>query len=293
MKLRSVVPAALLALSALGGTAEAAAALPSRPTLTLAAARNVIVSALAAARSRGAPGGAIAVVDDGGQLVVLERLDGTFPAASDIAVGKARTAVMFRRPTRQIEEAVNKGRTTMVTLPAVVPFTPLQGGVPLLVGDVVVGAVGVSGAASAQQDDEIAQAAADAFVAATPVASVQYRAAPLVRDAFAQGTTLVESSDFRVNASRRDGPGEAEVHLRDTDVFYVLEGRAEIVTGGTLAGARTDGDGELRAPAIDGGMPRELAPGDVLTIPRGVPHRFTRVDAPFVYYVVKTTSPEG
>ena len=157
----------------------------------------------------------------------------------------------------------------------------------------MVGAVGVSGAASAQQDDEIAQAAADAFGAATPVASVQYRAAPLVRDAFAQGTTLVESSDFRVNASRRDGPGEAEVHLRDTDVFYVLEGRAEIVTGGTLAGARTDGDGELRAPAIDGGMPRELAPGDVLTIPRGVPHRFTRVDAPFVYYVVKTTSPEG
>jgi glc operon protein GlcG len=275
------------------GAAAAAPDLPSRPFLTLAAARQAMNAAIAAAQARGAPGGAIAVVDDAGQVVLLERLDGTFPAAPDISIGKARTAVMFRRPTRQLEEAINKGRFTMVALPAVVPFTPLQGGVPLLAGQTIVGAVGVSGAASAQQDDEIAQAAADAFVAASHAAAVEYRPANAVRAAFAAGAPLIEDAAFKVNASRRDGPGEAEVHLRDTDIFYVLQGKAELLTGGELVEPRSTADGELRGSALRDGARWQLAAGDVITIPRGTPHWFARVDAPFVYYVVKTTSPEG
>jgi glc operon protein GlcG len=281
------------ALVVLGALEAGAEPLPTRPVLTLAAARQAMDAAIEAARARGAPGGAIAIVDDAGQVVLLERLDGTFPAAPDISVGKARTAVLFRRPTRQIEEAINKGRFTMVTLPGVVPFTPLQGGVPLLSGGTVVGAVGVSGAASAQQDDEIAQAAADGFQAPSRAAAVEHRAAGEVRAAFLQGAPLIEEPRFKVNASRRDGPGEAEIHLRDTDIFYVLEGSAEIVTGGEMVGARSVADGELRGVALRDGTRRRLAAGDVMTIPRGTPHWFERVDAPFVYYVVKTTSPEG
>src|SRR5512134_3135248 len=141
----------------------AAAGVASAPTLTLEGARQVVVEATAYARAHNAPGGAIAVVDAAGVLVGLERLDGTFPAASNISIGKARTAALFRKATRDFETLVNQGRYTMTTLPDVTPFTPLQGGVPIVVDGAVVGAVGVSGAASAKQDDEIAQAAADGF----------------------------------------------------------------------------------------------------------------------------------
>jgi glc operon protein GlcG len=136
----------------------------AQPVLTLAGATQVIANALDAAKRLKAPGGSIAVVDTGGHLIALQRLDNTFAASADIAVGKARTAVLFKKPTRVFEDLVNGGRTTMVTLP---DFTPLQGGVPIVVGGQVVAAVGVSGAASAQQDEDIANAAAAGFVAVT------------------------------------------------------------------------------------------------------------------------------
>src|SRR5574341_880285 len=130
-----------------------------RKALTLEGAKKVIAAAVAEATSKNAPGGAIAVVDEGGNLVAMERLDNTFPAGANISIGKARTAVMFKRPTKFFEDIINKGRTTMVALP---DFTPLQGGVPIMVGEQVVGGIGVSGAASAQQDEEIALAGATA-----------------------------------------------------------------------------------------------------------------------------------
>jgi len=144
---------------------------PARPAdspgqLTLAEAKAAVAIAVEYAREHAAPGGAIAVVDAGGSLLYLERLDGTFPAAAAVSAGKARTAALFRKPTSAFEKLVNDGRTTMVALPDVTPFTPLQGGVPLERDGVVVGAIGVSGAASAQQDEEIANAAALAYAAA-------------------------------------------------------------------------------------------------------------------------------
>jgi uncharacterized protein GlcG (DUF336 family) len=118
-----------------------------RKGLTLDGAKKVIAAALAEAKSKNAPGAAIAVVDDGGNLIAAERLDNTFAAGANISIGKARTAALFKRPTKVFEEIINKGRTAMTTLP---DFTPLQGGVPIMMDGQVIGAVGVSGAASAQ-----------------------------------------------------------------------------------------------------------------------------------------------
>jgi len=127
--------------------------------LTLEGAKKVIAAAVAEAKNKNAPGGAIAVVDEGGNLVAVERLDNTFAAGANISIGKARTAVLFKRPTKFFEDVINKGRTAMTTLP---DFTPLQGGIPIIVDGQVIGALGVSGAASAQQDEELAIAGANA-----------------------------------------------------------------------------------------------------------------------------------
>ncbi|HXV83139.1 MAG TPA: heme-binding protein [Candidatus Binatia bacterium] len=128
--------------------------------LTLDGAKRVIAAAAAKAKSKNAPGGAIAVVDEGGNLVAVERLDNTFAAGANISIGKARTAALFKRPTKAFEDIINKGRTAMATLP---DFTPLQGGIPIIVDGQVIGAVGVSGAASAEQDEELAIAGANAL----------------------------------------------------------------------------------------------------------------------------------
>jgi glc operon protein GlcG len=115
------------------------------------------------AQEHKAPGGSIAVVDAAGSVIYLERLDGTFANASAVSIGKARTAALFAKPTRVFEDAVNNGRYTMLAVAEIAPFTPLQGGVPVEVDGQVIGAIGVSGSASAAQDDEIASAAAAEF----------------------------------------------------------------------------------------------------------------------------------
>lgn len=262
--------------------------------LTLDAARQAMSAAVAAAQRLHAPGGAVALVDDGGHLVMLERLDGSFPASAAVAIEKARTAATFRMPTRNFEDAVSKGRTSLV---AVDVMLPLRGGVPLVRGGVVVGAVGVSGAATAQQDDEIADAVAQAFSAA-PVTAAMPSAAPIsavasadVTAAFAAGKPLLETATYKVHASRREAPGMAEVHTRDTDIVYVLSGTATLVTGGTVVGGREIAMDEVRGASIDGGDTRRLVKGDVVVVPNGVPHWFKEVGGPLLYYVVKVTAP--
>lgn len=125
--------------------------------LTLAGARRVLAAAEAYAKQNGAPGGAMAVVDAGGHLLAFARLDGTFIGSPEISIGKARTAVHFKKPTKDFEEIIAKGRFAMTTLP---DFTPLQGGLPVVHDGHVIGGIGVSGAKSAAQDEEIAQAGA-------------------------------------------------------------------------------------------------------------------------------------
>lgn len=252
-------------------------------------ARHVLRAAQQYAATHNAPGAAIAIVDAGGMVIALERLDNTFPAAPEVSIGKARTAALFQKPTRIFEDLVNKGRVTMVGLSAVVGFTPLKGGVPLLVDGRIVGAIGVSGAASADQDDEIAQAASESLgQAADQSDEVTYIDDEQVQAAFARGATLFEQGSLKVNASRRDAPGEAEVHLRDTDVFYILDGDATLVTGGDLQSAYPASTDEIRGSGITGGTERRLQKGDVLAIGAGTPHWFKSVGRPVTYYVVKS-----
>jgi glc operon protein GlcG len=108
-----------------------------------------------------------------------------------------------------------------------------------------------------------------------------------VSAAFARGAPLIEVGDYKIHASRREGPGKAEIHTRDTDIAYVLQGSATLVTGGTARDVKATGPEELRGSGIRGGDTRRLEPGDVVVIPNGTPHWFKDVEAPFLYYVVK------
>ncbi|HSE59681.1 MAG TPA: heme-binding protein [Nitrospiraceae bacterium] len=304
MKYRSVATGALLMVMAVS-TAHAES-VADRRGLTLEGAKKVIAATAAEARRLNAPGGSIAVVDDGGNLLALERLDQTFAASANIAIGKARTAALFKKPTKAFEEAIKGGRTSMVTLGGDLQnFTPLQGGIPLEWEGKVVGAVGVSGAASAQQDEDLAIAGAHALESMDlardktggpkiplPVTYIESRR---VAAAFRNGAVLVGEDEtmmhaarnYMVHASHRDRPGLVEIHDLDTDIVYVLEGAATLVTGGTPVGIKTIAPHELRGSSVTGGETRRLVPGDVVVIPNGVPHWFKEVSAPFNYYVVK------
>ena len=254
--------------------------------ITLEGARTVIAGAKAYASKNNAPGGVIAVVDEGGNLVALERLDGTFSAGANISVGKAKTAVMFKRPTRVFEEIIKNGRTAMVALP---DFTPLQGGVPIMVDGQVVGGVGVSGAASAQQDEELAIAGA-AVLTEHKMTPVKFIDAKMVSDGFAKGAVLDDGSNgenYMVHASRREKAGMSEIHELDTDIIYVLDGTAVFVTGGKSVDSKMTAANEFRGSMIDGGETRTLKKGDVVIVPKGTPHWFKQVDGAFLYYVVK------
>jgi glc operon protein GlcG len=101
----------------------------------------------------------IAVVDDGGHLVYLERMDGTQKASCVIAPEKARTAILFKRPSALLEKAVSEGRPGVMTLAGA---TTVEGGLPIVWQGAFVGAIGISGLTS-QQDGIVAQAGLDAF----------------------------------------------------------------------------------------------------------------------------------
>lgn len=199
----------------------------------------------------------------------------------------------------------------------------LDGTFPEAIDGQVVAAIGVNGASGVREDDDIAAAALGRVSGAAATASrdwedsmrtfvstaavlvlgsaaaiglpsadtVRHIPGAEVREAFAKGRPLVETPGYKVHASRRDAAGQAEVHTRDTDVFYVLEGRATVVTGGTLMDGKTTAPDEIRGSTIQGGDVRTLGPGDVLVVPGGTPHWFKSVEAPMRYYVVKVTAP--
>lgn len=142
----------ILILSSLAATAQIA----SHKSITLEAAKKVIAEARKYATSVNAPHGgpSIAVVDRGGNLLLVERPETTFAGSAMVAYEKAHTAVMFEQPTQNMENAIKGGRTPLIT----VGYVMLEGGVPLIVNGEIVGAIGVSGAASSAQDVEIALA---------------------------------------------------------------------------------------------------------------------------------------
>jgi glc operon protein GlcG len=126
-------------------------------TLDQAGAQTVLRAARDSAQQRKAPS-AIAVVDPAGDLLAFQRMDGVRPASAELAIEKARTAARLQRPTAEIEDSVNQGRTAFVTAGIMV----LRGGMPIRVNGAVAGAVGVAGL-SKETDAEIANIAAAAL----------------------------------------------------------------------------------------------------------------------------------
>lgn len=266
------------------------AQLLDKKILTLEAAEKVAAAAAAEAKRRNATV-VIVVVDDGGYPLVLKRLDDTQVASVEVGIGKARTAAIFRRPSAVFEEQIKNGRVASLVLPGA---TPLQGGLPLAVDGKVIGAIGVSGN-TPQEDEDIAKAGAMALAAATGSAKsdmpkVAYFPTGQVNKAFEKGMPLIEIANYKVHASHRDRPGEVEVHTKDTDIIYMLEGTATLVTGGSIVDGKNIELEEIRGEHVRGGETRRLTKGDVIVIPHGTPHWFKEVNGPINYYVVKVRS---
>ena len=129
-----------------------------KKVLSFEAATKIAAAAEAAARARGV-GVVVAVVDDGGHLILLHRLDEAQVASVNVGIGKARTAAIYRRPSREFEEQIKAGRVAALAL---ADSTPLQGGIPIRLNGKVIGAIGVSGD-TPQVDEAIAIAGASAF----------------------------------------------------------------------------------------------------------------------------------
>jgi mannose-6-phosphate isomerase-like protein (cupin superfamily) len=127
----------------------------------------------------------------------------------------------------------------------------------------------------------------DAKTASLPVT---YVSKDRVASAFAKGPTILLSHEnFLVIAGHREEANKpAELHKKDTDIFYILDGSATFVTGGEMVDGVPEKDpDEIRAPSVKGGEPHHLQKGDVIVIPRGTPHHFTELKGPFDYFVVK------
>ncbi|HXS78897.1 MAG TPA: cupin domain-containing protein [Gammaproteobacteria bacterium] len=110
-------------------------------------------------------------------------------------------------------------------------------------------------------------------------------------DQVAKGGSLATAPNLSITVAHRAEPGMVEVHDKETDTFYVLDGSATIVTGGTMVGGSVTGPGQHRGTDITGGQARRLAKGDVMVIPAGVPHWFKEVPSSIDYYVVKVIAP--
>ena len=153
--MKKLLSLAILA-SSLVMTGAVAGEMATKKALTLAVAKEVAAAAAAHARENDW-NVIIAIVDDGGNLIYLERMDGAMIASIDIAIGKAKTAIGYKRPSKKLGDAIHGGRTELLTLPNTMTF---EGGYPLTYGDEFVGGIGVSGVTS-EQDGLVAMAGAD------------------------------------------------------------------------------------------------------------------------------------
>jgi glc operon protein GlcG len=270
------------AVSLAGAAAELTTA--TAPALSAADARRA-AQAVASECERRAVAPVCAVVDAGGDLMFLWRPDAAQVASVGVAADKARTAAIYRRPSKDFEEQASGGRASALHLARAVP---LQGGIPIVLDGCVLGAVGVSGASSADEDQELAILGAEALAPRDgPANGAAFFDGQSVLRKFATGGLLLDAGAYKLDAGRRETPGEVEYHAHTVDVMHVVAGTATVLTGGEMVGTRSAGDGEVRADSLTGGHAHELAEGDVLAIPAGVPHQFTGVSDPFLYFVVK------
>jgi len=150
-------PILALATLLVAGVA-AGAELATKKALTLDVARQIAAAAEAEA-VKNKWNVVIAIVDDGGHLIYLQRMDETQIGSVEVAQEKARTAVRFKRPSKALEDAVAGGRNVVLRLPGALP---VEGGLPIAADGKIIGAIGVSGVTS-QQDGQIAKAGVDAL----------------------------------------------------------------------------------------------------------------------------------
>ena len=122
-------------------------------------------------------------------------------------------------------------------------------------------------------------------------AAVDSKVTYIAADQVAKGGSLATAPNLSITVAHRAEPGMVEVHDKETDTFYVLDGSATIVTGGTMVGGSVTGPGQHRGTDITGGQAQRLAKGDVMVIPAGVPHWFKEVPSSIDYYVVKVIAP--
>lgn len=145
-----------------------------------------------------------------------------------------------------------------------------------------------------------AKSAAQAGAAPTPPPTVAFKAdangvilfdKDTVTQAFAKGATLyngnAEGKNYRVHTLRRVAPGEVELHVKDTDIFYILEGSATFLTGGAMIDGKDTAPDEKRGKSMNGGNSYHLSGGDVVIIPAGVTHWFKEIQQPVTYLTIK------
>jgi len=110
-----------------------------------------------------------------------------------------------------------------------------------------------------------------------------------VAESFRKSGVLFDGNgvNYQVHTSRRIVPGVVEIHTKDTDIIYAIEGTATFITGGTIVDPKNVAPDQIRGQKIIGGDEHQLSKGDVIIVPAGVPHWFAKVSKPFLYYVVK------
>ncbi len=261
------------------------------PALTQTGAKFAVEAVGAAAAERGVSP-VVSAVDAGGALIYLHRPDGAQVASVEVTTDKARTAAIYRRPSKDFENQASGGRPSALHLARAVP---LQGGVPITYQGTVIGAIGVSGASSANEDQELAIIGALAAEQAAESSNGRTNGATFIsrtalEKKFRAGGLLLDTQGYKLDAGRRIEPGEVEYHEHVVDVMHIVEGTATVVTGGEMVDTREVAPGELRAPRLEGGTKQKLGEGDVFAIPSAVPHQFVEVSDPFLYFVVKVES---
>jgi quercetin dioxygenase-like cupin family protein len=128
-------------------------------------------------------------------------------------------------------------------------------------------------------------------VSADAPQKVTYVGHDKVSAALQKGGPLVTAADLAVSGSHRDKAGQVEVHDKETDVIYMIEGEATFVTGGTAVGLRSTRPGQSVGTDVKGGETHHLTKGDVIVVPAGTPHWFKEVPNSVSYYVVKVIKP--
>lgn len=135
-------------------------------------------------------------------------------------------------------------------------------------------------------------AAAPAFAQqAAPAGQVTYVDAAKFNELFAKGGALSNGDGFTASIAKRTAAGQVEVHAKETDIFYIVDGSATFVTGGTMIGGKETRPNQMLGTDIQGGQVHQLKKGDFISIPAGVPHWFKEVPQGVTYYMVKVIKP--